>query len=490
MAKYARFSSDHRVIGIQFLVSSFAFLLLGGALGLALRAEVTLAGANLIGPENYARLFTNHGTVMVFLWLLPAVTGLTHAALPATLGLERPRYPRLGALSFWLMPVGGALLIVSFFLGGASAGWTGYVPLALRVGGLGQTLWALSLTVLILSLALSAASFVGTILGKFVGQIWDAPLFAWAVLTGSVVTLISSPLLLVALGVLVAVRLGGMPEGLLSTALGVALWSNLFWFFAHPATFVMLLSTIGVVSEIVQTFSGKRIVRHHRVALAIVAVGGLGLLSWGHHMVVSGLMPNLRIAFMLASLSIAIPIGYIVFSWIATLWAGQVQFSTPMLFSLGTISILLIGGVGGVAMSSAPVAAQLEGSYFEIGTLHFGVFGAAISGLFAGIYYWFPMMVGRELDEKVGKLHFLAQFSGVHMTYLPMFAAGLYGAPTRVFDFGAALEPLQLAITGGALLLATAALMFLYNAYFGWRSGAPVTVDPWGSLDPVWGRRE
>lgn len=490
MGKYLRFSSDHRVIGIQFLTTSFLFLLLGGALALALRAEVTLPGANLVGPEDYARLFTNHGTVMVFLWLLPATIGLTHAALPATLALERARYPRLGAVSFWLLPIGGVLLIASFFVGGAAAGWTGYVPLSIQAESLGQTLWAVSLIVLVLSLALSAASFVATILNQAAGNIWEAPLFSWAVLASSLVTLISSPLLLVALAVLVAVRLGGMSAGLLSSALGVAIWSNLFWFFAHPALFAMLLPAVGVVSEVVQTFSGQRLPHHRRVAVAIVAVAGLAMLSWGQHLVVSGLMPTLRIAFMLSSLLIAVPIGYIIFNWIAALWAGQVRFNTPMLFSLGFISILLIGAVAGAAMSSAPIAGQLEGSYFEVGTLHFAVFGAAISGLFAGIYYWFPRIVGRELDENIGKLHFVAQFGGMHMTYLPMFAAGLLGTPSRVFDFGAELELLQVAISGGSLLLASAALLFIYNAYFGWRSGTTVSGDPWESLDPVWGRFE
>lgn len=490
MTKYFRLTSDHRVVGVQFLFTGFAFLLLGGALALALRVEVTLPGANLVGAEEYARLFTNHGTVMVFLWLLPAMTGLTHLALPATLGVERPQHPRLGAASFWLVPIGGVVLVVSFFLGGASAGWTAYVPLSARTVGLGQSLWGLSQFVLVLSLVLSAVSFLTTVLGNAGGAIREAPLFAWAALTSSAVILISSPLYLVAVLALVVVRLSGSAEGVLGSTLGVALWSNLFWFFAHPAAMAMLVTSIGVVSETVQTFSGQRVPNHWRAARAIAAVGGLGLLSWGQHLVVSGLLPGLRVLFMLISLALAIPIGYVLFGWIATLWAGRVRFNTPMLFSLGFIFVLLLGSIGAAAMSSVPLATQLEGTYFEIGTLHFAVFGAAISGLFAGIYYWFPRIVGRELNENVGKLHFLAQFAGLHMTYLPMFAAGLLGTPSRVFDSAEDLEPLQVAITGGALLLAAAALVFLYNAYFGWRSGTAVTVDPWASLDPVWGRHE
>lgn len=490
MLKYLRFSSDHRVVGIQFLVTSFGFLMLGGALALVLRAEVTVAGANLIEPADFARLFTNHGTVMVFLWLLPALTGLTHAVLPSTLRIRGPRFPRLGALSFWLLPIGGAVLIVSFFFEGASAGWTAYVPLAVQVAGLGQSLWFLSFFLLIASLSLSAISFAGTVRSAANGQLWEAPLFAWSVLVSSLVILISAPPMLIAVGSVLVARLSGLLEAFLVSSLGVTLWSNLYWFFAHSALIAMLLPAVGVVCEVVQTFSGRPIAQHRRVAMAIAAVGGLGLLSWGQHMVVSGLMNEWRVAFMVASLALVAPAGYIVFQWISTMWAGTVRFSLPMLFSLSTISILLTGSVAAIAMASAPVAAQLEGTYFETGTLHFVVFGTAASGLFAGIYYWYPRLVGRALDENVGRLHVLALFGGVHMTYLPMLAIGLLGLPSRVVDFHADLEPLQVAITAGAGLLTTAALIFLYNAYFGWRSGSPVTSDPWQAMDPVWGDHE
>lgn len=488
MAKHLRFSSDHRVVGVQFLATGFLFLLIGGALALALRAEVTLPGANLIDPEDHARLFTNHGTVMLYLWLLPAMAGLIHAALPSTLGVAQPRNPRLGALSFWLLPVGGALLIASFFLGGATAGWTASVPLALRAAGLGQTLWTISVMILLISVLLSAIGFFSTITGEWSRDIWDAPLFAWGVLTGSVVAMICTPLLLIGLGAQAAIRLGAFSEGIFSSALGVAVWANLFWFFAHPAGFVVLLPAFGTVTEIVQTFSGQRVLSHRRVAQAMAAIGGLGILSWGQHLVVSGTLPGLRVAFMLASLLLAVPAGYIVFSWMAAMWGGTVQFSTPMLFSLGTISILLVGAVGSAAMAAVPTAAQLTGSAFESGNLHFVVFGGAISGLFAGIYYWFPRITGRGFDETAGRLHFLAQFGGAHVAYLPMLWAGLAGLPSRVADFDARFEPMQVATTAGALMLAGAAMIFLYNVFFGWRSGPEVDSDPWATLDPTWGR--
>ncbi len=468
--KYLRPSTNSEILAVQFLVSSFAFLLLGGALGLGLRAEVSLPAVDLMGADAYSRLFTNHGSITIFLWLMPAIAGLTHALLPRALGVDRMALPRLGAFAFWLMPLGGLLILVSFFFGGASSGWTAYAPLSVQRSGFGQTLWAVSLISVVLSLGFSSTNFLATVLSGRRKVIWEMPQFGWATLASSALALISAPILLVGLVTLVLNRLIA-GSTFLASSLGLTLWQNAFWFFAHPATYIMLLPTIGVVSEIIQKYSGKPLVAHRSVAMATLAIAGLGLLSWGQHMFASGLIPSVRVPFMIASMAVAIPMGFILFAWLATLWTGRVQFDTPMLFALGFISMFLLAGLSGMVLASIPANLQLHDSYFVLGHSHFALFGGVMSGLFAGIYYAFPMITGRGYDERLGKLHFLAHFGGVHMAFLPMFILGLLGTPRRVFDFDPDGQLFQLASTGGALMLAGAAFLFLYNLYFAWRSG-------------------
>ncbi len=474
--RYLRVSADHEVIGVQFLVTSFAFFLIGGLMALILRAEQALPGFNFLGGEAYNRLFSNHGSIMIFFALLPAVLGLTHAVLPETVGAARASFPKLSALSFWLVPLAGVLMLASFFVGGASSGWTAYTPLSVQSPDAGQTIWAISLTLLVSSLALSALNFLSTILKNQPEDIWRIPLFAWSALTSSVLALVASPVLLLALVLLLAQRIAGPQLALMDSSIGVIVWQNFFWFFAHPLTMILMLPMIGVISEVVPSYSGKKIVAHRSTAIAMVVVGGLGLVSWGQHMFASGLISGLRIPFMVASMAVAIPLAYIVFVWIATLWLGKVRFETPMLFSLGFISLFMIGGLSGLMLASVPINLQLHASYFVLGHFHFALLGGAISGLFAGIYYWFPKLTGKESDEVLGILHALGHAAGVFLTYSPMFVLGLMGARRRVFDYpaGQDLEIVQFGVTAGALMLAGTTMLFLYNMFFSLLRGGSV----------------
>jgi cytochrome c oxidase subunit 1 len=466
-------STDHEVIGVQFLVTSFAFFLIGGLMALILRAEQALPGFNFLGGEAYNRLLSNHGSIMIFFALLPAVLGLTHAVLPETVGAARASFPKLSALSFWLVPLAGVLMLASFFAGGASSGWTAYTPLSVQSPDAGQTIWAISLMLLVSSLALSALNFLSTILKNQPEDIWRIPLFAWSALTSSVLALVASPVLLLGLALLLAQRIAALQ---LDSSIGVIVWQNFFWFFAHPLTMILMLPMIGVICEVVPSHSGKKIVAHRSTAIAMVVVAGLGLVSWGQYMFASGLIPGLRIPFMVASMAVAIPLAYIIFVWIATIWIGKVRFETPMLFSLGFISLFMIGGLSGLMLASIPINLQLHASYFVLGHFHFALLGGAISGLFAGIYYWFPKLTGRKYDGVLGILHALGHAAGVFLTYSPMFVLGLMGARRRVFDYpaGQDLEIIQFGVTAGALLLAGTTMLFLYNMFFSVLRGGSV----------------
>ena len=474
--RYLRVSTDHEVIGVQFLMMSFAFFLIGGLMALIIRAEQALPGFNFLSGEAYNRLFSNHGSIMIFLALLPAVLGLTHAVLPETVGATRAKYPKLNAISFWLIPLAGLLMLASFFAGGASSGWTGYTPLSVQSADAGQTIWAISLLLVVSSLALSSLNFLSTILRNQTEDIWKAPLFAWSVLTSSLLALVASPVLLLALILLLVQRIAGPQLSLMDSSIGVIVWQNFFWFFAHPLTLIVMLPMIGIICEVVPTYSGRPIAAHRSTAIAMIVVAGLGLVSWGQHMFASGLITGLRIPFMVASMAVAIPLSYIVFVWIATLWFGKVRFKTPMLFSLGFIALFIIGGLSGLMLASVPIDLQLHSSYFVLGHFHFALLGGAISGLFAGIYYWFPKLTGREYDEVLGILHALGHTGGVFLTYSPMFVLGLIGLRRRVFDYpaGQDIEIIQLGVTAGAFLLASTSMLFLYNMFFSILRGGSV----------------
>jgi len=472
---YLRPTTDSPVLAVQFLAISFVFFLLGGALALGMTGEATLPGVELLGAEAYSRAFTNHGSIMVFLWLMPAMAGLTHALLPRVLGLSRSALPRLAGLGFWLLPAGGLVMIGSFFVGGASVGWTAAVPLSAQTAGPGQTLWVAGLMLLVLSLGCNATGFLATILSSRREGTRSLPPFAIACLISSALALISSPVLLAALSALLADRLVAGPS-LLAGSLGLTLWQNAFWFFAHPAMSMLLLPAIGVVSEIIQANTGRPLVASRSVSLAMLTVGGLGLVSWGQHMFASGLIPSVRVSFMLTSMAVAVPLAFIVLAWLTTLWVSKVRFDTPMLFSLGFISMFLLAGLSGMVLASVPANLYLHGTYFVVGHSHLALFGGVMSGLIAGIYYVFPDLTGKDYNQNLGKLHFLAHVGGVHLAFLPMLLIGLQGIPRRVFELGPGVELFQLASAGGALTLAGASLLFLYNLFFAWRSGRPARL--------------
>jgi cytochrome c oxidase subunit 1 len=352
----------------------------------------------------------------------------------------------------------------------------------------GETLWAISIIVLGTSSILGGINFVTTVLTMRAEgvTIWRLPLFVWGILATSVLAICATPVLTVGLILLALDRTVGTLFFSVQAGGDPVLWQNLFWFYSHPAVYIMVLPAMGAVSEILPVFSRKPIFGYKMIALSSMAIAVLGLTVWAHHMFTSGMDPRLRVPFMISSMIIAVPTGVKIFSWLATIWEGKLSFDTPMLFALGFISMFLIGGITGIFLASLPVDLHVHDTYFVVAHLHFVLFGGSVSAVYAAIYYWYPKMTGRMYDERLGKTHFVMNFVGTNLAYLPMFLAGLLGMPRRVADYAPEFTALNQLASAGALLLALSTLPFLYNAVISWISGPKAASNPWGALTLEW----
>lgn len=485
---YFTFNTDHKVIGIQYLVTSFIFYFIGGAFAEVVRTELATPDPDFITPELYNQLFTVHGTIMIFLWIVPAGAAFANYLIPLMIGAEDMAFPRLNAVAFWLVPPGGILLLSSFFVGAPQSGWTSYPPLSLLTGKWGEEIWILSVLFLGTSSILGGINFSTTILKMRIKDmdLHSMPLFCWAMLATSALALVSTPVLAAALILLSFDLLAGTsffnPVG----GGDPVVYQHLFWFYSHPAVYIMILPFFGVISEVIPVHSRKPIFGYRAIAYSSLAISFLGLIVWAHHMFTSGTPGWLRMFFMATTMLIAVPTGIKIFSWCATLWGGKIELNSAMLFAMGFLSSFLIGGLTGVMVASAPFDLHVHDTYFIVGHFHYVLFGGSGLALFAGFYHWFPKMTGKMINENLGRLHFALTFIGLNVTFMPMHQLGLMGMNRRIALYDVQFEPLNLLSTAGAYILAFSSIPFLLAVFWSLAYGEEAGRNPWRALTLEW----
>jgi cytochrome c oxidase subunit I len=478
---------DHKRIGILYLVTSLVFFVAGGILALLMRAQLATPSEHFITKNSYNELFTIHGTTMIFLFIVPFWAGLANYLVPLMLGARDMAFPRLNALSYWLYLFGGVVMFVSFLASGGAArsGWYSYPPVSENFfsPGNGQDLWILSLHLVALSSLAGAINFLVTIHNmRAPGMSWmRIPLFVWTIEIYSVLLLVSLPVVGTALTFLLLDRQVGTHFFLPDQGGNAILYQHLFWFFGHPEVYVIILPAMGVISEVIPVFSRKPIFGYKAIALSTVAIGFYSMLVWAHHMFSVGLPNFLNVFFMLSTMVIAVPTGVKIFNWIATTWRGNLIFDTAMLWALGFIGVFTIGGLSGIFTAAFPVDWQVTDTYYIVAHMHYVMFGGAVFGAFGGLYYWWPKLFGRVLDETWGKLHFWLVFIGFNLTFFPHHMLGLMGMQRRIYtyDRGGLFEAYNLMSTIGSGIMALGILVFFANVVRTARRGVRAANDPW-----------
>jgi len=479
-------STDHKVIGYLYLITSFCFFILAGIMALIMRAELARPGVQLVSHEQYNQLFTIHGTVMLLLFATPLFVGFANVIMPVQIGAPDVAFPRLNMFSYYLFLFGGLIVMAGFLTpdGAASFGWFAYAPLndVIRSPQIGADLWIMGLVLSGLGTILSGVNFTTTIFCmRAPGMtMFRMPIFTWNILLTNVLVLLAFPVLAAALLALEADRALGAHIFDAANG-GPILWQHLFWFFGHPEVYIIALPFFGIITEVLPVFSRKPIFGYKGLVFATISIAGLSMAVWAHHMFVTGAVYLPFFAFM--TFLIAVPTGLKFFSWCGTLWRGQLTFETPMLFAVGFLVTFLFGGLTGVMLAVPPLDFQVSDTYFVVAHFHYVVFGTVVFAMFAGFYFWWPKMTGKMLDERLGRIHFWTLFIGFHTTFLVQHWLGAEGMPRRYIDYLASdgFTTLNMVSTIGAFLLGASTLPFLYNVYRTTRSAPRVTADdPWG----------
>jgi cytochrome c oxidase subunit I len=531
------FSEDHKIIGIQFMFSGIIFLLLGGALALGVRLQLGWphatvpildkwwgagSGGERMGYDFYNMLFSMHATVMIFFVIIPLLTGaFGNFLIPLMIGARDMAFPKLNMMSYWFMWPAFTFILLSFAMpgGAASSGWTSYATIAsitMPAGqgfespvqggsGYGQICWLASLIFVGVSSMMGSVNYITTIINmRCPGMtLFRMPMSVWALFITAILQAFALPVLTVALFLQLADKTlnttfflppGPLTMGNWSTGPGGGqplLWQHLFWFYSHPAVYIMILPAMGFVSDIIATFSRKPLFGYKPMVYSIAGIAGLGFIVWGHHMFQSGMDPRLGTGFMLATIMIALPSAVKVFNWLGTIWQGNLLFTTPMLNALAFVSMFVIGGLSGLFMAATPVDVYIHDSYFIVAHLHYVLFMSSIFGIFAGIYFWFPKMFGRMMNEPLGKLHFALTFIASNCVFYPMHILGVGGHMRRIADpeqyaFLKPLMPINQFMSMSAFVLGAAQLIFLVNLFYSLFWGKRVDRNPWRSNSLEW----
>lgn len=484
---------DHKKIGIMYIIAAFLFFIVGGIEALLMRTQLIVPHNTFLSADVYNQMMTMHGTTMVFLGVMPFNVGIGNFIVPLMIGARDMAFPRLNALSIWLFIFGGLMLYFSFVAGGAPAmGWFAYAPLTEKAYSptSGVDYWIIGLLLTGVASIAGGLNFIVTILNmRAPGMSFNRmPLFVWMTLVTSFILIFAFPALTAGQFALLFDR--HFDTRFFNPAQGgdAVLWMHVFWFFGHPEVYILILPTMGIISEVIPTFSRKPVFGYSFVAFSGVAIGFLGFLVWAHHMFAVGLGPLANAFFAAASMLIAIPTGVKIFNWIATMYLGTIDLKTPMYYAIGFVSMFIIGGISGITLASPPLDLQQTDSYYVVAHFHYVLFGGAVLGIFAGLYYWFPKFTGRMYNEALGKIQFWLMFMGFNLTFFPMHLTGINGMPRRIYTYEAGMgwDLWNLVSTIGSYLMAFGILVFVWNMITSIRSGVLSPKDPWDAASLEW----
>jgi cytochrome c oxidase subunit I len=486
---YFRINTDHKVIGVQYVVTSFFFLLVGGLIAMLMRAELAQPGAQFVDANTYNGLFSVHASILIFFFIIPVFAGLANYVLPLMIGAPDMAFPRLNALSFWMLPLGGIIMLLSFLApGGAFAdGWTAYTPLS-TVAPIGQNFFSIGVQFAGASSVATALNFLVTIITMRAPgmSFFRMPLLVWANFSTSLLVVIATPFVAASQFFILLDR--ALKFNFFDVGKGgnVLMYQHIFWFYSHPAVYIMMLPGFGIISEIIAVKARKPIFGYRMMAFSLLAIVGLGFTVWAHHMFTSGMPEWVRIPMAITTVIIAIPTGIKIFSWLATLWRGVLHLDTPMLFALAFLITFTLGGISGIMLAMIPFDIHVTATYFIVAHIHYVLFGGSLMTIFAGVYYWFPKMTGRMFDERLGKWHFWTTFVFFNLTFAPMHILGLDGMPRRVATYSAQYADLNLFISICSWLLGLSTLIFIYNMVTSWRGGPRAPANPWRAQTLEW----
>jgi len=486
---YFRVNTDHKVIGVQYVVHSFLYFLIGGLFAMLMRVQLAQPGGKFVDANTYNGLFSVHATVLIFLFVIPVFAGLANFVLPLMIGAPDMAFPRLNALSFWLLPIAGLMLLGSFFAPGGSfaSGWTAYAPLSTSAP-IGQVFFTLGVQFAGASSIATALNFLVTIITMRAPgmSFFRMPLLVWANFSTSLLVVIATPFIAASQFFVLLDRALGFNFFNAGSGGDVLMYQHVFWFYSHPAVYIMMLPGFGIISEVIAVKARKPIFGYRMMAFSLLAIVVLGFTVWAHHMFTSGMPGWIRDPMMITTAIIAVPTGVKIFSWVATLWRGVLHMDTPMLWAMGFITMFTLGGISGVMLAMVPFDLHVSKTYFIVAHIHYVLFGGSVFTIFAGVYYWFPKMTGRMFDERLGRWHFWTTLIFFNVTFAPMHLIGIQGMPRRVADYSSQFATWNLIISIASWGLGLSTMIFVYNMVVSWRGGPRAVANPWRGLTLEW----